>query len=120
MDFAGFQVTERVLVELDAHESHDFVAEVGEHAADFAVLAFGQRNFKPAVLFAFAMEHNALGVHEFLALAEYAGRDVESCFHFRKVGCGRLARDLNAVDFQVGLLVDSIACGSRMTAGLTQ
>ena len=37
-----------------------------------------------------------------------------------KVVSGRFACDLHAVDFQVGLLVDSIACGSRMTAGLTQ
>ena len=93
---------------------------MGEHAADFAVLAFGQRDFEPAVLFAFAVEGCALGVHELFALAEDAGRDVESCFHFREVVGGGVAFDLHAVDFQVGLLVDSIACGSRMTAGLTQ
>ncbi len=77
-------------------------------------------SFEPAVLFAFAVEYGALGVHELLAFAEDAGRDIEAFFHLFKLGGGRLARDLHAVDFQVGLLVDSIACGSRMTAGLTQ
>ena len=66
------------------------------------------------------MENGAFGVHEFFAFAEDAGRDAEAGFHFRKVVSGGVAFDLHAVDFQVGLLVDSIACGSRMTAGLIQ
>ena len=103
MDFAGFQVAQSVLVELDAYEAHHVVAEVGEHAADFAVLAFGQCNFEPAVLFAFAMENGALGVHELFAFAKDAGRDIEACFHFRKVGCGGFACDLHAVDFEMSM-----------------
>ena len=63
------------------------------------------------------MEYGALGVHEFFAFAEDAGRDFEAFFHLFKLGGGRFARDLHTVDFQVGLLEDSIACGSRMTLG---
>ena len=47
------------------------------------------------------MEDCALGVHEFFAFAEDAGRHVETVLHLFELGGGGLARDLHAVDFEM-------------------